>query len=203
LNIAVFVSGRGSNLQAILKSEELRGIVSVVAVVSDKLNCPAFEIAKNHTINTFSVSNIEKSNFITYKVLVEKLCILKTDLIVLAGFLKLIPIELIKVFQNRIINIHPALLPKFGGSGMYGHKVHEAVFNSSSLISGPTVHFVNEEYDTGLIIAQKVVDIRDCRSPDEIAERVLILEHSLLPSVIKKFAENKIIIKNNQVIIEN
>lgn len=203
MNIAVFVSGRGSNLKAILESEELRGLVCVKAVCSDKVFCPAFEIAKSFSISTFSVSKVPKEKYYTYDEIINIFDNFSIDLIVLAGFLKLIPKEFIQKYKNKIINIHPALLPMFGGEGMYGMKVHQAVFDSQMKVSGPTVHFVNEEYDKGLIIAQRCVDISNVSSPDEIAEKVLVIEHQLLPFVIKKFAENKIKIINQHVFLEN
>jgi folate-dependent phosphoribosylglycinamide formyltransferase PurN len=124
------------------------------------------------------------------------------DLIVLAGFLKLIPGEIVRNFSGKIINIHPALLPSFGGKGMYGINVHKAVFESSSKVSGASIHFVDETYDTGKIIAQRCVDISDVSSPEEIAERVLKVEHELLPFVILKYAEGKIKKINNRIVIE-
>jgi len=122
---------------------------------------------------------------------------------VLAGFLKKIPDKVIDEYEGRIINIHPALLPSFGGKGMYGKNVHRAVFNRSCQVSGVTVHFVDKIYDNGKIIAQKTVDISNVQSPEEIAERVLKIEHKILPEVIEKFAENKVIVKGNRVIIQN
>jgi len=123
-------------------------------------------------------------------------------LIVLAGFLKLIPGNFVRAFRNRIINIHPALLPSFGGPGMYGSNVHRAVFDSSSQVSGATVHFVDETYDTGRIIAQRCVDISGVKSQEEIAERVLNIEHQLLPYVIEKIALGKVFVENNRVRVE-
>ncbi len=202
--IAVFVSGRGSNLQAILNfiSETNSGI-EITAVVSDKLDCPAFEIAKNYDITTYSVSQKEKDNFISYTTLLNLFQSKETELIVLAGFLKKIPDVLIDNYQNKIINIHPALLPSFGGKGMYGENVHKAVFEKSVQISGATIHFVDKIYDNGKIIAQESVDISDAQSVSEVAERVLKIEHKLLPKVIQKFSQNKIVKKNNRVYILN
>ncbi len=111
----------------------------------------------------------------------------------------MIPNDMIVDFRNRIINIHPALLPSFGGKGMYGINVHKAVYNSSAHVSGVTVHFVDEKYDTGKIIAQRCIDISDVGSPEEISERVLAVEHELLPYVIEKFALNKIVVGNDRV----
>lgn len=198
MNIAVFVSGRGSNLKAILTSNELKDLAEVKVVVSDKINCPAFQIAESYSISTYSVG--DKTGQISYEQLISLLEELSIQLIVLAGFLKLIPVKLIDKFKNRIINIHPALLPSFGGKGMYGINVHKAVFESSAKVSGATVHFVDYNYDTGNIIAQKCVDISDVKSPEEIAERVLKIEHELLPWVIAKIALNKVNIINKRVI---
>lgn len=199
MNIAVFVSGRGSNLKAILTSKELEGLVEVKAVISDKILCPAFRIAESFSIPTYSLGN--KEGCINYQELLNLLIDSRVELIVLAGFLKLIPNELIDIFRNKIINIHPALLPSFGGKGMYGLNVHKAVYESSAKLSGVTIHFVDYTYDTGNIIAQRSVDISDVKSPEEIAERVLEIEHELLPYVIKKFALGKVSFANNRVIV--
>jgi phosphoribosylglycinamide formyltransferase 1 len=201
MNIAVFVSGRGSNLKAILEATDLKNLVNVKAVFSDKLNCAAFEIAESNSVDTLCLG--EADSCISYKDLVAKLENLKIDLIVLAGFLKLMPTDVITKFKNKIINIHPALLPSFGGKGMYGIHVHEAVFNSSMKVSGATIHFVDEEYDRGKIIAQRCVDISGVKSPAEIAEKVLEIEHKLLPFVIKKFAEDKVFFDGIRVTVED
>ena len=199
LRIAVFVSGRGSNLKAILDSPFLKNKIQVVAVLSDKENCPAFEIAREHSIDTYNVG--KKENFIRNDELKEFLKKLNPDLVILAGYLKLIPSDVVKNFTNKIINIHPALLPAFGGDGMYGINVHRAVFNSSAKVSGATVHFVNEIYDSGKIIAQKCVDISGTKSPEEIAEAVLKVEHKILPEVILAFTEKRIQIVDSRVVV--
>ena len=200
LALSVFVSGRGSNLRAILDSPKLKNLVEVKAVVGDKLNCPAFEIAKNLSIPIYSVG--KKEGFISFDELGTILKDSKIDLIVLAGFLKLIPKNFVRSFSGKMINIHPALLPSFGGTGMYGLNVHRAVFESSAQVSGATVHFVDEAYDTGRIIAQRCVDISDVKSPEEIAEKVLKIEHRILPFVIEKIALGKIFVDNNRVRVE-
>jgi phosphoribosylglycinamide formyltransferase-1 len=201
LKIAVFVSGRGSNLKAILECIDLQNLIEVSAVFSDKSECKAFEIAVQYKIETFIVG--EGKEKIGTSDLVNVLTELKVELVVLAGYLKLVPSELINIFKNRIINIHPALLPSFGGKGMYGINVHRAVFNSSVKVSGATVHIVDSTYDTGKIIAQKCVDISDVESPEEIAERVLEIEHKILPEVLKAFALNKIKFIDERVIVTN
>jgi len=195
IKVAVFVSSRGSNLEAILNSPKLKKVAIVKAVISDKAECLAFEIAKKNSIDTYNVGKQE--NFIHYSDLAEFLKSLDIGLIVLAGFLKIIPETVIKNFNNRIINIHPALLPSFGGKGMYGMNVHKAVYNSGAKVSGATVHFIIEAYDEGKIIAQKKVDISDVKFPEQIAERVLKIEHELLPFVIEKFARSQIAPEKN------
>ena len=201
--LAVFVSGRGSNLLSIADEIAAGNLMAEIsAVISNKNDCKAVEFARNNGIKSFIVSEkVNDENSITYQDLIVKLNDLKIDLIVLAGFLKKIPVDLIKTYKNRIINIHPALLPSFGGKGMYGMNVHRAVFNSSAKVSGPTVHFVDEIYDNGKIIDQKAVDISDVQTPEEIAQRVLKIEHNLLPSVIKLFVEKKIRITENRIYI--
>jgi formyltetrahydrofolate-dependent phosphoribosylglycinamide formyltransferase len=199
LKIAVFVSGRGSNLRAILNYPDLKNVIEVVAVISDKLDCKAFEIAKEYGIKSFSVG--DGAGKIKQTELARLLKKLDVDLIVLAGYLRLVPLDLIENFEKRIINIHPALLPSFGGKGMYGMNVHRAVFNSSAKVSGATVHSVDKTFDTGKIIAQKCVDISDVKSPEEIADRVLKIEHQLLPEVVKAFAEDKVKFDSERIVI--
>ena len=202
--LAVFVSGRGSNLLSIASNIDNAYLnAEITVVISNNKECKAIEYAKTKKIKNFIVSNSDiDENSICYSDLAKEFSEQKIDLIVLAGFLKKIPSELLKEFKNRIINIHPALLPSFGGKGMYGINVHRAVFNSSAKVSGATVHFVDEIYDNGFIIHQKAVDILDVKSPEEIAERVLKIEHELLPYVIKKFSENKVKIFENRVFID-
>ena len=200
--LAVFVSGRGSNLESILNYFSESNI-SVQAVISNNPDCFAVDLAKKKNIQCYFVSRVEKTGFILFGQLADELKKLEINLVVLAGFLKKIPENFIEKFENKIINIHPALLPSFGGKGMYGANVHKAVFDSSMKVSGATVHFVDKIYDSGKIIAQKVVDISQVKTPEEIAEKVLKIEHELLPFVIKKFEENKIEINGPRVYIKN
>jgi len=200
LNIAAFVSGRGSNLKSVhekVSKEKIR----LCAVVSDCKECLAVNFASQNNIPVFFISLKEKDGFIGYTELGRILKELSIDLILLAGFLKKIPDEFVDGFENKIINIHPALLPSFGGKGMYGMNVHEAVFKSAAKVSGATVHFVDKIYDNGKIIAQRVVNIAEAKNAEEIAVRVLKVEHELLPYVVDKFADGKIKIENNSVII--
>lgn len=203
LKLAVFVSGRGSNLKSIVeKIENGKLNAQVLAVVSNKSDCPALVFAEEKSVKTFVVSSVHKEETISYDELDEHFKQLQIDLIVLAGFLKKIPDHFVEKYEKKIINIHPALLPSFGGKGMYGMNVHKAVYESSAKVSGATIHFVNQVYDEGKIIAQRCVDITDAASPEEIAERVLKIEHQLLPEVIQLFAEGKIKIINQRVVIE-
>ena len=199
MNVAVFVSGRGSNLQAVLESDYSKDIIKVKAVISDKINCAAFQIAGKYFIPTFTIGN--RPGNVSYNELITSLKKLEIKLIVLAGFLKLIPTEFLAEFQNKIINIHPALLPLYGGSGMYGMNVHRAVFNAGDEYSGATVHMVNEEYDSGKIIAQEKVNISGVKSPEELADEVLKVEHKLLPFVLRKIALGEIDLQNSRKII--
>jgi len=200
-NLAVFASGRGSNFQAILKN-----IISGRIPASVKLcitNNPAagvIEIAQQHdiavrVINPKSFPDAGAFNDAILKEVTE----FRIDYIILAGYLKLIGRQIVEQYENRIINIHPALLPAFGGKGMYGHHVHEAIFESGVRISGATVHLVNSEYDSGPIVLQKSVDISDVSSPGEIAERVLKIEHEIFPEAVKLLVEDKLIVKGKRV----
>jgi len=189
----VFASGRGSNLQAIIDGvEEGRLNCEIVFVMSNNSSSGALEIARKKNIPAYHLSErvFHKNNF--EESLIDLLEKHKPDLIVLAGYMKLVSISVIRRFENRIINIHPALLPKFGGKGMYGMNVHNAVFQAGEKVSGVTIHIVNENYDEGKIIYQEKIDISDCKSPEEIAEKVLKLEHKVYPEVIQKIIEGKI-----------
>jgi formyltetrahydrofolate-dependent phosphoribosylglycinamide formyltransferase len=195
-NIAVFASGRGSNFKSVfekISKEKIR----ICALVSDKKDCGAVKFAIQNEIPVFLVSNKNQTGFFNYEELILQLKKIPVDLIVLAGFLKMIPGVFIDEFEERIINIHPALLPEFGGKGMFGINVHKAVLKSAAKVSGATVHYVDKIYDHGKIIAQRTVDISDLNSPEEIAERVLKIEHELLPFVVEKFADQKIAVNNS------
>ncbi|MBE2278959.1 MAG: phosphoribosylglycinamide formyltransferase [Ignavibacteriaceae bacterium] len=192
MKIAVFVSGRGTNLNAILNSPLCKDEIEVYFVVSDKANPPAFEIAQEHGIITYSLSKKDKMNSFSFDELGKIFLDTGIELIVLAGFLKLVPESFINLFEKKIINIHPALLPKYGGKGMYGMNVHKAVFESGDKISGATVHFVNPHYDEGSIIQSEIVDISGAQNPEEVAALVLKSEHTLLPKVVSKFKNGEL-----------
>jgi len=195
--IAIFASGSGTNAENIISyfSEDERVIMD--SLWANKPDAYALVRAAKYGVETFVFNRDQfyKNTYVT-----DTLRKRKVDLVVLAGFLWLIPDSLVKNFT--IINIHPALLPKYGGKGMYGMNVHKSVFENSVKISGPTVHFVNSNYDEGKIISQRAVDIHDVKSPEEIAEKVLKEEHVILPFVIKKFVEGKIKTLGSRVFIE-
>lgn len=199
-NIAFFASGKGSNFKSVFEKVSKKKI-RICALVSDKENCGAAQFALQNGIPVFLVSSKNRTGFFSYDDLILQFRKIPVDLVVLAGFLKMIPGNFVDEFENRIINIHPALLPSFGGKGMYGMNVHKAVFDSSAKVSGATVHFVDKIFDHGRIIAQRTVDISDVNDHDEIAERVLKVEHELLLFVIEKFADHKIVINQNRVLI--
>ena len=203
-NIAIFASGSGSNFQAIhqyIKKGEISG--EILLVVSNNSNSGAIKYAKENNMSTFIVNNFLYPNIEDYnRLLIKKLNKNSIDHIVLAGYMKLLPLEIVKAYHNRILNIHPALLPKFGGKGYYGNRVHEAVIASGDLESGVTVHFVDEEYDNGEIIAQETVRVIHNDTSESLAKRVLKVEHRLYPKVVKAFCENRIIRKNNKFKIE-
>jgi formyltetrahydrofolate-dependent phosphoribosylglycinamide formyltransferase len=200
--IAVFVSGRGSNFKAVYNSID-GSKAQICAIISDVVNCGAVKFANEKNIPVFIVKSKINPDGFSFVNLVDELKKSEIDLIVLAGFLKKVADEFVEAFENKIINIHPALLPSFGGKGMYGHFVHEAVFNSTAKVSGATVHFVDKIYDNGLIIHQKCVSIAKCTNAEEIAEAVLKVEHEILPYVVNKFIDDKVKIINNRVIIED
>ena len=202
--IAVFASGRGSNFSAVLEQIKLGNIAAEVAcVVSDHVQPPVFDIAVDHGIPTHWVNRKQFSAAEDYAgFLIGLLESYDVDLVLLAGYLKLIPSPLVKRYRYAMINIHPALLPNFGGKGFYGAKVHEAVIESGVKITGVTVHFVDECYDRGSVILQETVEVLEDDTAESLAHRVLQVEHRVFPQVVKAFCEDKIHISNGKVIWE-
>jgi phosphoribosylglycinamide formyltransferase-1 len=176
MNVVVLVSGGGTNLQALIDND-----IKISLVISSKEGVFAIERAKKAGIPAVVI----KDNVI----LLEKLQEVNAELIVLAGYLKILPPEIIKQYKERIINIHPALLPSFGGKGMYGLNVHKAVLEYGCKISGATVHFVNEGVDTGKIIAQKAVDILENDTPETLQRRIMEeVEWVILPQAVARIS---------------
>lgn len=202
LNLCVLVSGRGSNLKALLKASASGRIKSqVVLVITNKLTSGAFEICKKRKINCIYLSEESFSHGLDYiKSFLTLLKNYKIDLILLAGYLKKLPAEIVRKYRNRILNIHPSLLPCFGGQGMYGLNVHKKVIDSGAKISGVTVHIVTEDYDSGPIVLQKTVNVKDDDTPESLSLRARKAEHILYPKAISLFETKKIKIKNQRVI---
>ncbi len=189
LNIAVLVSGGGSNFQSIIdniKTGELN--CKIQCVIADR-ECYGLERANKNDIKTYLLDRKTLKKNLSSEI--DTLLSGKVDLIVLAGFLSILDSEFTKKWSKKIINIHPSLLPKFGGPGMYGIKIHKAVIESGEKESGCTVHYVDAGVDTGEIIYQEKVAVLSDDTPETLQKRVLEIEHRLLPQAIKDIAEGK------------
>lgn len=196
--IAVLISGGGSNLLSIINQIEEGNInAKIHCVISDRESAKGLLKAKEKGIDTFVISKKKYGAKTSEKIL--ELLREKVDLIVLAGYLSILDGEILKEFKNKIINIHPSLIPSFSGNGMYGIKVHEAAIKKGVKFSGCTVHFVNEEVDGGAIINQALVPVYFEDTAKTLQERILIEEHKILPEVIKAFSLNKIKLENGKV----
>lgn len=181
VRVAVLVSGGGTNLQALLDALHDSPIARVVRVISNRPDAGALERARRANVAVTVLKNLNDPSEL-------HTALGDAQLIVLAGYLKLIHPSIVARFRGRMINIHPALLPDFGGPGMYGHRVHEAVLASGAKESGATVHFVDEEFDSGAIIAQEKVPVQEGDTAETLAARVLEAEHRLLPRVVLDLA---------------
>lgn len=188
LRIAVLVSGSGSNLQSIIDAVENHTLTSkIVGVISNKEDAFGLERARTHHIPAYFINPKEEGYD---EKLLARLQEDQVDLVVLAGYLKIVDANLIKAYRGRVINIHPSLLPKFGGKGYYGIRVHEAVLAAGESESGATVHFVDEGVDTGKTILQRTVPVYETDTPQLLQQRVLHeVEHKILVEAIKKLEE--------------
>lgn len=196
--IAVLVSGGGTNLQSIIDAVEKGDLnCKIEMVISSKEGVYALDRAKKHGIQSHVISGKEHGIEQSSKVL--ELTKGKVDLIVLAGYLSILDGEILDEFHNKIINIHPSLIPSFCGPQMYGEKVHEAAINKGVKVSGCTVHFVNNEVDGGAIILQEAVPVYFEDDAEILKKRVLVKEHLLLPKVIKLISENKVQVIDGKV----
>lgn len=195
VKIAVLISGSGTNLQSLIDAylnKEINGEIKLV--VSNRKNAYGLERAKNANIKALHIKD--------ENILIETLREEKIDLIVLAGYLAIVSDKLINLFPNKIINIHPSLIPSFCGSGFYGIHVHEHAFNRGVKVSGATVHFVSNVVDGGPIILQRSIDISDCNSPEDIQSKILYnIEHKILVEAVKLYCDNKLKIENERVTI--
>lgn len=186
VNLAIFASGRGSNAEKIIDFFQDDPAVETVLVVSNKAHAPVLEMARSKGISTLLVN---RQDFYNGQTLLRVLDEAQIHLIILAGFLWLIPGYLIGAYPGRILNIHPALLPKYGGKGMYGMHVHQAVKAAGETQSGITIHLVNEAYDEGKILFQASCKLEDSDTPESIAQKIHKLEHQYFPLVIQQFIE--------------
>ncbi|HQO09934.1 MAG TPA: phosphoribosylglycinamide formyltransferase [Clostridiales bacterium] len=184
-NIAAYISGSGSNLKSIIDSSLNGNISSKVRLVIANRDVSGLDYPRSLGIDTAVISrdNLSRDEFLDAQL--DLLNRHKINLIILAGYLKKLPPEIVRKFNNRILNIHPALLPKFGGKGMHGMNVHRAVIESGEIFSGPTVHFVDEIYDNGRILLQQKIEIGPDETPENLQKRVLEIEHRIYSEAIK------------------
>ena len=198
--IAVFASGGGTDFQSVIDANAKENFCEIKYLVASKPNIGAINRAKKAGIECLVYDKSQYSNIAEfYAVLTETFQKDGIDLIVLAGWLLIIPEDFIANFENKIINIHPALLPSFGGKGYYGLNVHKAVLEYGAKLSGATVHFVSSEVDGGAIIMQRAVEVKNGDTPESLQERILKEEHIILPLCVKLFCEGKIEKSDRQV----
>jgi phosphoribosylglycinamide formyltransferase-1 len=199
--IGVLVSGGGSNLQALIDAtlqQKLKAVIGVV--ISNKPGAFALERAARHRIPALVIDSRQYASGAAFsRAILESLVEFKIDLLCLAGFLRILDRCVVDQFSNRVLNIHPALLPAFGGKGMYGHHVHEAVLASGAKFSGATVHLVTPETDVGPIIAQDIVSVDDTDTPESLAAKVLTVEHRIYPQAVRLVLEGLIEIEGLRV----
>lgn len=192
LNIAVCVSGGGTDLQSIIDACEAGKINGQIRLVSsNRKKAYGLERARLHGIQAEWIKDEDE--------ILKRFEEEKIDVVVLAGYLAIVGDKLIEQYKNRIINIHPSLIPSFCGPGFYGMHVHEAVFKRGVKVSGATVHFVTGEVDGGPIILQRAVDISDLETPEDIQARVLEIEHEILPEAVALYCEGRVSVENERV----
>lgn len=192
LNIAVCVSGGGTDLQSIIDACEAGKINGQIRlVISNRKKAYGLERARLHGIQAEWIKDEDE--------ILKKFEEEKIDVVVLAGYLAIVGDKLLEQYKNRIINIHPSLIPSFCGPGFYGMHVHEAVFKRGVKVSGATVHFVTGEVDGGPIILQRAVDISDLETPEDIQARVLEIEHEILPEAVALYCEGRVSVENERV----
>ena len=204
LSIGIFASGRGSNFQAILNAIEGGHLkAEITLLISNKNDAGVISIAGKYSIPIAVIIKKEypsREHFV--RAILSALKQHGVDLVLLAGYMKRIPPEVVAAYRNRILNIHPALLPSFGGKGMYGHYVHEAVLSTGCKVTGVTVHIVDDVYDHGPIVAQRCVPVEDNDTPETLAARVLMVEHKIYSEVLQLFVEGRIKVRGQKVFIK-
>ncbi|MBI1265962.1 MAG: phosphoribosylglycinamide formyltransferase [Cryomorphaceae bacterium] len=185
IRIAIFASGGGSNARSIMQHFQNSEVASVVLLGCNRKSAGAFSHASEFNIASWHFTKDDLQS----DAVLEKLKSFEIDLLVLAGFLLMVPESLVKAFPDRILNIHPALLPRYGGEGMYGMNVHKAVKTAGDSFSGTTIHLVNEHYDEGEILFQATTELTPDDTAESIAAKVLVLEHRYYPQVIESFCK--------------
>lgn len=202
MRLAVFASGGGTNFQAILDAVEAGDLPARVALlITDRADAGAIDRAERSGVPTAVISPSSTDEEAFEQQLLDALGHHQVSFVALAGFLKKIPSGVVVSFRHRILNIHPALLPAFGGRGMYGRRVHEAAIEYGVRWSGATVHLVDEEYDTGPVVLQEPVPVLPDDTPASLAARVLEVEHQLYPAALRLFAQDRVRIEGRRVII--
>jgi len=201
LQVGILASGRGSNFEAILKNIQQKKLdAAIQVVISNKASACALEVARENNIPAVHIS---KKQFPEQELFDEQLLLVlknyNVNFVVLAGYLKMLSPIVVKNFKNRILNIHPALLPSFGGQGMYGQNVHQAVLDYGCKVSGVTVHLVDEEYDTGSPVLQRCVPVLEGDAAEDLARRVLKVEHQIFTEALQLFARGRIEIDGRRV----
>ncbi len=204
-NIAVLVSGGGTNLQALIDAQN-DGIIKsgkITCVISSNPDAYALERARNNNIDTAVIRRKDFETFLEYDLALTELLKSKgADLVVLAGFMTILGHQVISEFENRMINIHPALIPSFCGEGYYGLNVHKAVLKKGVKLSGATTHFVTEECDAGPIIMQRAVEVKNDDTPETLQRRIMEnVEWKILPLSVELFCSDKITVKDNKTYI--
>ena len=189
INIAIFASGNGSNAENIVNYFSTNKEIKVALIISNRSDAYVHVRANKLGIPSFTFN---KSDFDDGSVVLNKMAEYEIGFIVLAGFLLKVPQSIMDTFPNRIINIHPALLPKYGGKGMYGDNVHNSVKNAGEVETGITIHYINENYDEGDIIFQAKCDVSDSDSPNDIANKVHLLEQEHFPKIIEETVKNNL-----------
>lgn len=202
IRIAVLISGSGSNLQSIIDRIEKKEIYGeLVLVISNKRNAYGLERAKKHNIESLLIDSQLIGQDDYNRQILEAVKERNVDLVILAGYLKILDNKFIEAYRNRIINIHPSLIPSFCGKGYYGLKVHQSAVDYGVKISGATVHFVDEEADNGPIILQKSIALDFDDTPETLQSKVLAIEHELLPEAIKLYCDRKLEVIGRKVLI--
>ena len=202
-NIAVFASGSGSNFINInneIKKNKINA--KICLLITNNSNSGAVKFCINNKIDFFIYNDKKFPNDINNQKLIDKIIPYEIDLVLLAGYMKRISKNFIDLFDKKIMNIHPSLLPLYGGKGFYGMNVHNAVFRNKETQTGATIHFVDYNYDTGPILMQKKINIKKDKSPAQIAKKVLKIEHEIYPKAVNFFCENKILWEDNKPIIK-